>query len=88
MYSFSNDTSFSDFYNFPEESSELSVEPVGEDKESMTSRNSMEEAAKNALGFRYLPAHEFKKTRCRLQSGKSKASRRSRRSKMSVSKSN
>ena len=32
MYSFSNDTSFSDFYNFPEETSDLSVEPIGEDK--------------------------------------------------------
>ena len=63
LYSFSNDTSFSDFYNLPDSDSNLSVD-IGEDNKSEESKNSMEEAAKSVFGFRYLPAHEFKKKRC------------------------
>lgn len=47
MYSFSNDTSFSDFYNFPEDDEEEeNLDLTGDDKLSNKSKNSMEEAAK------------------------------------------
>ena len=72
LYSFSNATSFSDFYNFVEE--EQLVTPTGEvlSKNEPLSENSMQKAEKKKLEFRYLANYDFKrKNKHRIFSGRS-----------------
>ena len=71
--SISNDTSFSDFYNFkPDDDIQAINQELGNDSlnqsssvsehgEDDTKMPSIQEAEKAALGFRFLPQHKFKK---------------------------
>ena len=85
MYSFSNATSFSDFYNFIEDTDLVTATGDVLSKDGVLSETSMQKAEKHALGFRFLPNYDFKrKNKNRLLSGRSAKSVVSRKSNQRV----